>query len=136
MKQVFNTFKWNFPKSLTRKWNEWIWKDSPMQELITDIAFSSKVEEKSAWAVFKKYVMGSSVIHDLATTRISFKNFFLLMMVCNAISFFPENLGVWPDENAEIFHQDILLFERSNSNKWSEAKLADFYWSIHRETSI
>ena len=52
------------------------------------------------------------------------------------LDFFPENLGVVSDEHGERFHQDISHIERRYNGKWSEAMLADFCWSIRRETPV
>lgn len=53
-----------------------------------------------------------------------------------ALNFFPEILGVVSDEHDERFYQDILHIERHYNGKWSTAMLADFCWSIYRETPI
>lgn len=52
------------------------------------------------------------------------------------LDFFPENLGAVSDEHGERFHQDIIHIEKRYSGKWSAAMLADFCWSIRRETPI
>ncbi len=51
------------------------------------------------------------------------------------LDFFPDNLGAVSDEHGERFHQDISQMEKRYSGKSGENMLADFCWSLHRETS-
>jgi hypothetical protein len=48
--------------------------------------------------------------------------------------FFPENMEDLSDEHGEKFHQDISHIEKRCSGKQSSHVLADYYWSLIRET--
>ncbi|GBO32179.1 hypothetical protein AVEN_207918-1 [Araneus ventricosus] len=51
------------------------------------------------------------------------------------LDFSPENLGAVSDEHGEQFHQDIAQFESRFSGKWNAKMLAEYFWSLVRETS-
>jgi hypothetical protein len=51
------------------------------------------------------------------------------------LHFFPPNLEAVSDEHGERFHQDIAQMERRYSRKWNEKMLADYCWTLQRETS-
>jgi hypothetical protein len=51
------------------------------------------------------------------------------------LDFFRPNLGVVSDEHRERSHQDIAQVERRYSGKWNEKMLADYCWTLQRETS-
>ena len=48
---------------------------------------------------------------------------------------FPENLGVYSEEQGEKFYQDILTMELRYQGKSSVNMLADYCWMLKRETS-
>ena len=50
------------------------------------------------------------------------------------LDFFPENNGDVSDEHGERFHQDIKILEERYQGKASPAMMADFCWSIQRDT--
>lgn len=51
------------------------------------------------------------------------------------VSFFPENMGTVSDEHGERFHQEIAEFEKRYQGRWDPAMLADFCWSLQRDTA-
>ena len=51
------------------------------------------------------------------------------------LNFFHENLGHVLDEHGERFHQDIAFIEKRFKGKCSLKMLADYCWSIRRDTS-
>jgi hypothetical protein len=48
--------------------------------------------------------------------------------------FFPENMGAISDEHCDWFHQDISQIEKKYGRRWSPSMLADYFWSLVRET--
>ena len=50
------------------------------------------------------------------------------------LDFFPENMGSVSDEHGERFHQDVVAFEKRFQGRWEPAMLADYCWSLIRET--
>ena len=49
--------------------------------------------------------------------------------------FFPENLGDLSDEHGERFHQDIATMENRYKGKCKLNMMADYCWSLKRDTS-
>ena len=49
---------------------------------------------------------------------------------------FPENCGDVTDEQRERFHQDIKLMEERYQGRWDERMMADYCWSLKRDTSV
>ena len=52
----------------------------------------------------------------------------------NHLERFPENCGAVSDEHGERFHQDISAIEKRYNSKWSVSMLADYCWTIARDT--
>lgn len=50
------------------------------------------------------------------------------------LSFFPDNLGKLSDEQGERFHQEMLSIEKRFQRKSQIRMLADYCWSLQRET--
>ena len=47
---------------------------------------------------------------------------------------FPENLGALSDELRERFHQDVKEMEERYQGRWDAVMLADYWWSIKRDS--
>ena len=52
------------------------------------------------------------------------------------LAFFPVSSGDVSDEHAERFHQDIGYLEKRYQGKWSQAMLADYCWTLKRDTAV
>jgi hypothetical protein len=50
------------------------------------------------------------------------------------VDFFPENCGSVSDEHGECFHQDIAAMEGRCKGKWSPSRLADYCWTLMRDS--
>lgn len=50
------------------------------------------------------------------------------------LDFFPENLGQFSDEQGERFHQEILTIEKRFEGKSQVRMLANYCWSLIRES--
>ena len=51
------------------------------------------------------------------------------------LDFFPSNVGNVSDEHGERFHQDIATMEMRYQGKWNPSMLADYCWTLIRDTS-
>ena len=51
------------------------------------------------------------------------------------LEFFPENCGSVSDEHVEGFQQDIAAMEGRYKGKWSPSMLADYCWTLMRDSS-
>jgi len=49
---------------------------------------------------------------------------------------FPENCGDVSDEQGERFHQEIKLMEERYQGQWDKRMMADYCWSLKRDTSV
>jgi len=47
---------------------------------------------------------------------------------------FPENCGDVSDEQGERFHQEITLMEERYQGRWDKRMMADYCWSLKRDT--
>ncbi|GBN01080.1 hypothetical protein AVEN_94202-1 [Araneus ventricosus] len=50
------------------------------------------------------------------------------------LNFFPQNLGAIRDEHGVRFHQDISMIEKRFSGRWNRSMLAEYCWSVIRDT--
>ena len=51
------------------------------------------------------------------------------------LDYFPENLGAFSEEQGERFHQDIKVMKKRYQGRWNINMIADYCWSLMRETS-
>ena len=51
------------------------------------------------------------------------------------LSYFPEILGAFSEEQGERFHQDIKVMEKRYQGKWNVSMIADYCWNLIRESS-
>ena len=51
------------------------------------------------------------------------------------LDFFPVNLGDYSEEHGEKFHQEMKNIEDRYYGKWSVSMLADYCWTLYRETN-
>lgn len=146
----FQYLKTKFPRISDAKLKEGIFVGPQIRELMKDEVFDSKLSKakKRAWVAFVEVChnfLGNvksdnyqQIIRELLSAykalgcNMSLKIHFL----DSHLDFFPENLGAVSDEHGERFHQDIMQIEKRYNGKWSAAMLADFCWSIHRETPM
>lgn len=119
-----------------------------IRKLMQDEEFETCINrnEKRAWRSIKEVIenfLGNSkstnyreIVANMCKNfktlgcRMSVKVHFLF----NHIDYFPENLGDLSEEHGERFHQDIKEFEKRYAGKWSTNFLADYCWSLVRET--
>jgi len=103
-------------------------------------------DEKAAWDSFKfaiKVFFGNrraqkyeELVNDLLQSyqklgcNMSLKIHFLR----SHLDFFSANCGAVSDEHGERFHQDISSMEK-NQGKWNCAILADYCWTLAKDTS-
>ena len=106
-----------------------------------------KREELQAWKAF------SDVVKNFLG-NMKFQNFSELVenllqafhnLLCNMsvkvhflysyLDYFPENLGAFSEEQGERFHQDIKVMEKRYQGRWNISMIADYCWSLMRETS-
>uniref|UniRef100_W5NAC5 Uncharacterized protein n=1 Tax=Lepisosteus oculatus TaxID=7918 RepID=W5NAC5_LEPOC len=79
---------------------------------------------KVAWKAFKQ-------LQSTMKRKMSLKLHFLH----SHLDFFPADLGAVSDKHGERFHQDIATLEKRYQGNWNPSTLADFCWTLIRETS-
>ena len=120
-----------------------------MINLLLDERFNETLlqQEKNAWDSFKQVVSGFlgnrrddnyiALVDNLLNSyeklgcNMSLKIHFLH----SHLDFFPPNCGAVSDEHGERFHQDVATMERRYKGKWSPSLLADYCWTLLRDTS-
>ncbi|GBN29046.1 hypothetical protein AVEN_76315-1 [Araneus ventricosus] len=102
--------------------------------------------EKAAWLAFKsvcphflrnkKSENHEDLVGDMVKCfRVIGCNMSLKLHVFDShLNFFPQNLGAISDEHGEKFHQDISMFEKRFSGRWNRSMLAEYCWSVIRDT--
>ncbi|GBN08881.1 hypothetical protein AVEN_202234-1 [Araneus ventricosus] len=102
--------------------------------------------EKAAWLAFKSvctHFLGNKkaenyedLVGDMVKCfRVIGCNMSLKQHVLDShLNFFPQNLGAISDEHRERFHQDISMFEKRFSGRWNRSMLAEYCWSVIRDT--
>ncbi|GBN62305.1 hypothetical protein AVEN_219416-1 [Araneus ventricosus] len=101
--------------------------------------------EKAAWLAFKSvftHFLGNKaenyedLVGDMVKCfRVISCNMPLKLHVLDShLNFFPQNLGAISDEHGERFHQGISMFEKRFSGRWNRSMLAEYIWSVIRDT--
>lgn len=120
-----------------------------IRKLIQDKVFASKLNEveRRAWEGFKSICenfLGNNrspnyveVVHEFlnAYEKMECNMSIKIHFIHSHLDFFPENLGQMSDEQGERFHQEIGTIEKRFQGKSSIKMLADYCWSLKRETS-
>jgi hypothetical protein len=143
-----NYLKKKFPRISDAKIKEGIFVGPQIREVLTDPNFDLVLGqfELAAWSAFKNVVknfLGNhkredyvSIVSEMLTSyqdmgcNMSLKIHFLH----SHLDFFPENLGDVSDEHGERFHQDIAAMEKRYQGKWSPSMLADYCWTLQRDS--
>lgn len=138
-----------FPQISYDKLNAGIFDGPQIRTLFNDEIFVTKMNdlEQKAWLSFKSVVYNflgkqksenyKEIVNDLLKNfknlgcRMSLKLHFL----DSHLDFFPENLGDNSDEQGERFHQDIKEMENRYQGRWDVHMMADYCWSLKRETT-
>ncbi|GBM18039.1 hypothetical protein AVEN_75480-1 [Araneus ventricosus] len=119
-----------------------------IKAVFRDEEFEKKLSEaeKAAWLAFKSvciHFLGNKkpekyedLVGDMVKCfRVIGCNMSLKLHVFDShLNFFPQNLGAISDEHGERFHQDISMFEKRFSGRWNRSMLAEYCWSVIRDT--
>lgn len=146
---AFNYLKEKFPRISEAKIKEGIFVGPQIRQLFKDANFTNILSdhERRAWNAFEsvcKNFLGNTksenyreLVEELLTAYHILKcNMSLkLHFLHSHLDFFPENLGAISDEHGERFHQDIASIEKRYIGKWSPNMLADYCWTLIRDTS-
>ena len=147
--QCFSYIVSSFPALTIEKIKAGIFDGPQIRRLMKDPNFikSMTTIEARAWEGFVGVVTGFLGSHKASNyenlvsemlgafqaqgTRMSIKMHFLF----NHLDDFPENLGAVSEEQGERFHQDIKVMEERYQGRWDTVMMADYCWSLMRETS-
>lgn len=146
---AFKYLKNKFPRISEAKIKEGIFVGPQIRQLFKDANFRQILNDKEsrAWNAFESVCnnfLGNNksenyreLVDELLTAyhilecNMSLKLHFLH----SHLDFFPENLGAISDEHGERFHQEIASIEKRYTGKWSPNMLADYCWTLIRDTS-
>lgn len=120
-----------------------------IRKLMRDDVFPTKLNkvEKRAWKGFKSLCenfLGNNkspiyvdVVHEFlkAYEKMGCNMSIKVHFLHSHLNFFPENLGKLSDEQGERFHQEIGTIENRFQGKNFVSMLANYCWSLKRETS-
>lgn len=144
----FLYLKQKFSRLSEAKIKEGIFVGPQIKEIMKDEIFDNMLNETElrAWSAFKSVVTNflgnvkadhyKDIVSELLNAykemgcNMSLKIHFL----DSHLDFFPENLGAVSDEHGERFHQDISAMEKRYQGKWSVTLLADYCWTLLRDT--
>jgi hypothetical protein len=146
--EAFLYLSTKFPRLSEAKIKEGVFVGPQIRKLFKDEHFNNilKGDEKLAWDSFvqvsknflgdhkaenyKDLVENLLQCYDRLGCNMSLKLHFLH----SHLDFFPENCGAVSDEHGERFHQEILDMEERYQGKWSKSMLADYCWTLIRES--
>lgn len=145
---AFKYLKDKFPRISEAKIKEGIFVGPQIRQLFRDANFRQNLSdnESRAWNAFENVCsnfLGNNksqnyreLVEELLTAYQILKcNMSLkLHFLHSHLDFFPENLGAVSDEHGERFHQDIAAIEKRYTGKWSPNMLADYCWTLIRDT--
>jgi len=145
---AFQYLRSKFPRVSEAKIKEGIFNGPDIRELMSDRRFGAVLQgaEKVAWDAFKDVVnnfLGNHRAPDyeqrvsnlLCAYRDQQCNMSLKIHFLDShLDFFPENLGSVSDEHGERFHQQIMTIEKRYKGKWIPSMLADYCWTLVRDT--
>ena len=138
-----------FPRLTYGKIKAGIFDGPQIRFLVKDRIFIStmKKEELNAWKAFCDVVKNflgnikSPNFNELVESLLqAFHNWRCNMSVKvhflhSHLSYFPENLGPFREEQGKRFHQDIKVMEKRYQRKWNVSMIADYCWNLIRESS-
>ena len=138
-----------FPRLTYEKIKAGIFDGPQIRLLVKDQTFISimKKEELNAWKAFCDVVKNflgkikSPNFNELVESLLqAFHNLRCNMSVKihflhSHLSYFPENLGAFSEEQGKSFHQDIKVMEKRYRGKWNVSMIADYCWNLIRESS-
>lgn len=152
MEKTDEAFKYlirKFPRLSEAKIREGVFVGPQIRKLLHDDEFLCVLhgKEKAAWLAFKSVVdnfLGNNrsdnyneIVENLLLKykslgcNMSLKIHFL----DSHLDFFTSNCGAVSDEHGERFHQDIAAMETRYQGNWSPSMLADYCWTVTRDTS-
>lgn len=147
---AFKYLRMKFPQISDAKISEGIFIGPQIRKMMRDSDFPRTMTqtELSAWGSFKllcdnflgnhKAENYKDLVENLLDTfqtlgcRMSLKIHFLH----SHLDFFPSNMGAISDEHGERFHQEIYDMEQRYHGMRNSSMMADYCWSIQRETNF
>lgn len=138
-----------FPAISDAKLKEGIFDGPQIRTLFRDENFITQMNdtEKAAWKSFRNVsqtFLGNEKSENYQNlVEELLKNFEKLGCLMNLklhflhshLYYFPENLGDYSEEQGEQFHQDIREMENRYQGRWDINMMADFCWTLKRETN-
>lgn len=146
--EAFLYLSTKFPRLSEAKIKEGVFVGPQIRKLFKDEHFNNilKGDEKLAWDSFvqvSKNFLGEhkaenykDIVENLLQCyyRLGCNMSLKLHFLHSHLDFFPENCGATSDEHGERFHQEISDMEERYQEKWSESMLADYCWTLIRES--
>ncbi|EEZ99611.2 hypothetical protein TcasGA2_TC002128 [Tribolium castaneum] len=145
----FNYISQKFPGLSKEKINAGIFDGPQIRLLMKDNNFVQSMNdiESSTWVSFVNVVKNflgnyksENYVELVKNMLENFKKLGCNMSIKvhylhNHLDKFPDNLGSYSEEHGERFHQDLKNMEERYQGRWDEHMMADYCWSIMRESS-
>ncbi|KAL6465610.1 hypothetical protein MHYP_G00257430 [Metynnis hypsauchen] len=148
--RAFNYLQDLFPKLSEAKIKAGVFVGPQIKKIIECSEFPKKLnrKERAAWNSFVAVVRGFLGNHkdknyvQLVQTLI--KNYAamgcrmsLKIHILDAhLDKFKENMGAYSEEQGELFHQDIMNFERRYQGEYNENMMGDYIWGLICESDL
>lgn len=147
--RAIDFLKAKFPRKSELKIIHGIFDGPQIRELMRDSQFDDILDdnELKAWTSLKSIITNflgnhrsveyEQVVETLLQSfrdlgaRMSIKMHFL----SSHLDYFPDNCGELSEEQGERFHQDIRTMEDRYQGKWDVNMLADYCWSLKRDST-
>jgi hypothetical protein len=146
--QAFKYLRDKFPRMSDEKVKEGVFVGPQIRHILRDEEFDRLVtgDEKCAWNAFRLVVdnfFGNTKAHNykelveqllVSYQKLGCNMSLKIHLLHSHLDFFPENCGAVSDEHGERFHQTIAEMEKRYQGKWSPVMLADFCWTVVRDS--
>lgn len=146
--QAFKYLRDKFPRMSDAKVKEGVFVGPQIRDIFRDEQFDRLItgDEQCAWNAFRLVAnnfLGNTkadnykeIVEDLlvAYQKLGCNMSLKIHFLHSHLDFFPENCGAVSDEHGERFHQTIAEIENRYQGKWSPVMLADYCWTVVRDS--
>lgn len=146
--QAFKYLRDKFPRMSDAKVKEGVFVGPQIRDIFRDEQFDRLItgDEQCAWNAFRLVAnnfLGNTkadnykeIVEDLlvAYQKLGCNMSLKIHFLHSHLDFFPENCGAVSGEHGERFHQTIAEIENRYQGKWSPVMLADYCWTVVRDS--
>jgi len=145
---AFLYLRQTFPLLSDAKIREGVFTGPDIRSLLRDEVFERIItgDEQKAWHAFREVVTSilgnrradnyKDLVEELLSSyqKLGCSMSLKIHFLSSYLVFFPENCGSVSDEHGERFHQNFAAMEGRYKEKWSPSMLADYCWTVMRDS--